>query len=583
MADTPASTHSRFGADTVYLNGHIVTLDRGNLIASAVAVRSGLFVAAGSDNAVRRHIGSATAVVDLEGRTVVPGFVDGHAHMDREGLKFLLPSMAGARSIADVLTVVRRAAESREAGQWVVTMPIGDHPEFLGAGHTLREKRYPNRWELDSVAPDNPVYIKAPWYYWNNDTPMVSVANSRALGLANISRSTTSPHSGIRIVTDSSGDPTGVFEEVGPIGTVEHTLMSVVPKFDSAARLRALRDSMRRYNAAGTTSVYEGHGVAPEVIEAYQRLSRAGEASVRSHLVVSPSWDARGNRSHRETLDEVVALQTETVDDQMLSIGGIHLEVAASATHLLENARGLDSDWAGFRVDSVLPPDQATLLELMCECVDRGLRVNLIAHDEETLDQHLSALTSLASARAIGDRRFVLQHLSVVRDDQLATLKRLGVHTTIVPGTTMWRHGLRRTQGLDPRRVDEYLPLRSFIEHDVPFAFSTDNVPVEPLKSIWAAVARIDEATKTVVGEGQILTRLEALMAFTVAGAYLTFEEAVKGSIEVGKLADFAVLSRDLLRAPTEELPDIEVVSTVVGGRQVHNVDDEIPDEESHG
>ena len=168
------------------------------------------------------------------------------------------------------------------------------------------------------------------------------------------------------------------------------------------------------------------------------------------------------------------------------------------------------------------------------------------------------------------ERRWVLQHLSFVSDDHLARLKELGVISVIVPGTTIWNNGLRRTRDLTAADANTYVPLRSYVEHEVAFAFATDNVPIEPMKTMWGAVTRKDAATGAVIVPGQVISRADALRAFTINGAYLTFEEDTKGSIEVGKFADLAVLSADLMTVPADDIRDIRVLMTVVGGITVH-------------
>jgi len=257
-------------ADTVFINGNIVTVDAEFSIVEAIAITDGKFSAVGTNNDIRNLAGPTTDIIDLQGKTVVPGFIDGHAHMDREGLKYILPSMHGVRSIADILDVIAEEVRNKKAGEWIVTMPIGDYPYFASGSALIVEQRYPTRWELDRVAPDNPVYIKGIWYYWSGKPPIVSIANSYALRLAGITKDSLPPHAGVDIGKDDiTGEPNGIFRETGAIGTVEYSLMQVAPRFSYAQRLAALKDSMRRYNAAGTTSVYEGHGISPVVIRAY--------------------------------------------------------------------------------------------------------------------------------------------------------------------------------------------------------------------------------------------------------------------------------------------------------------------------
>ena len=152
-------------ADVALLNGRIVTLDPARPRATALAIAGDRIVAVGGDREIRRLRDRRTKVVDLSGATVVPGLVDAHAHLDREGLKYLYPSLARCRSIADIQAVIRRLAATRPRGEWIVTMPVGSPPFYIDAPGGLRERRWPTRADLDAAAPDHPVYVRGIWGY----------------------------------------------------------------------------------------------------------------------------------------------------------------------------------------------------------------------------------------------------------------------------------------------------------------------------------------------------------------------------------------------------------------------------------
>ena len=176
-------------ADTVLTNANVITMDQRQPRAQAIAVQGAAIIAVSATDDLRDLIGPDTVTIDLGGRTVTPGLIDGHAHLDREGLKYLYPSLAGARSVADVLELVKQAAADRPPGEWVVTMPIGTPPWYFDGPETLAERRGPTRHELDAAVADHPVYIRGPWGYWNKP-PLWSFANSMALQKAGIDRDT---------------------------------------------------------------------------------------------------------------------------------------------------------------------------------------------------------------------------------------------------------------------------------------------------------------------------------------------------------------------------------------------------------
>jgi predicted amidohydrolase YtcJ len=571
MASGPGAFGSDV-ADAVFLNGKIITVDDQFSIVEAMAVSDDRFIAVGTNEAMDGFTGPETEVIDLKGRTVVPGFIDGHAHMDREGLKFILPSMDGVRSIDDILDVIEKEVKRKKPGEWIVTMPIGDYPKFAGGSELLAEGRYPTRWDLDRVAPDNPVYIKGIWFWWTGIPPIVSIANSYALRLAGITKDTVPPHAGIEIVVDKeSGEPNGIFRETGTIGTLEYSLMYAAPRFSHEQRVAGLKDSMRRYNAAGTTSIYEGHGISPVIIRAYEQLHQIDELTVRSHLVMSPTWDvAPGSDIDKTVGDWARYTRGRGVGDDILRVSGIHAVAGNSLQNDIRRKASTNPGWAGYSTDSMLRQQRGSLTDLLLAATSAGLHVNAITHTAELLEEYLVALEDVDEQVSIRDRRFVLQHLSFVSEDHQNRIKALGILPTFLPGKTMWNTGLKRTKGVDEATVNTFLPLRSLTDKGIRFAFATDNVPIDPLHTLGAAITRKDGASGKVIAPDQIISRENALRAFTINAAALSFDERSKGSIEVGKLADLAVLSADYLTVPADEIRHIDVLMTVVGGEIVY-------------
>lgn len=570
-----AGSYAAGFADMILINGKVLTVDDQFSIVEAVAVAGGVFTAVGSNLEINHLAGPETQLIDLQGKTVIPGFIDGHAHLDREGLKFVLPALHGARSIRGILDVVAAEVAQKKPGEWIVTMPLGDYPYFDHSADLLDERRYPTRWDLDKVAPENPVYIKGAWYYWSGKSPTVSIANSYALRLAGITKDTVPPHAGVEIGKDaSSGEPNGIFKETGATGSMEYSLMQVAPRFTPAQRLAALKDSMHRYNAVGTTSVYEGHGLSPVVIRAYKDLWESKEMTVRSHLVVSPTWDASPGVPLAKALGSwALYASGHGLGDHTLRISGLHVAVGESVQDVIRRQASANPGWAGYSVDSVLPAERGSVYDLFYAAAKTGLRINAITYNEATLEEGLAALEKVNREMLIVDRRMSFQHLSFVTEDHMARLKALGVVPVVLPNTAIWKYGLGRTKDLPDEAANDYLPLQSFVAMGIPFVFATDNVPIEPMKTLWGAIARKDLATGQVVVNDQRISRADALRAFTINGAYLTFEEDRKGSIEVGKLADFAVLSADVLTVPVDEIYSIRVLMTVVGGTMVYRAE----------
>jgi predicted amidohydrolase YtcJ len=541
-------------------NGKIITVNRRFDIAQALAIRDGRIVAVGTDAEIQPLIEAPTRVIDLVGRAAMPGLIDAHAHMDREGLKQALPSLAGVRSIDDVLTRIAAIARDRAPGEWIVTMPLGDPPEFEEMPGLLREGRFPTRWELDQAAPDNPIFIKPGWGYWRVTLPLVGIANSWALAAAGIDNETKSPATSLEIDRDANGRPTGIFRDFNFMPILELTLLRGTPAFDIPTRVRALAASMRTYNSFGTTGVFEGHGVNADVITAYQRV-RADHPTVRATLMLSPAW-------RTTSADDIATmirdwgrwLAGRGLGDEWLRVQGLFTEVDTSPEHTLRKAAFPNTGWAGFNYAGL--PAEA-VKALLLECARNGIRVEVIG------TALLETLAEVARAAPITGQRWILAHVEALDALQLDLVRELGLCITTHTNSAIYKRGAALRDRLGASRLNDIVPLRRLLDAGVPVGLATDNVPVSLWHPIWQVVARIDRTINAPIAPEQALTREEALRCATMGGAYLTFEEDLKGSLEPGKLADVAVLSHDPLTCPLDDLRDTVADMTIVDGKVV--------------
>jgi hypothetical protein len=548
-------------ADLVLDNGQILTFDPRRRVAAAIAVAGNRVMATGGRDDVRRWRDRRTRVMDLRGATVIPGLVDAHAHLDREGLKLIYPSLARCRSIGDIQRLLRRLAADRKPGEWIVTMPIGTPPFYQDSPGGLAEKRWPTRAELDAVAPDHPVYIRGIWGYWNRP-PVYSVANSRALALAGVTRDTVPPP-GVQIVSDATGEPTGVFVEHNLIQVLEFTLMRAAPRFTHDDRLRALGASQRCYAARGVTAVYEGHGVAPEVLRVYRESHARGGLRLRCTLALSPTWESTDAAGAIPALAALMG--GRGLGDDRLRVAGICLHYGGDA----EVARTLHASqpytgWAGF-VESANDPDayreQAEL------AARHQLRVNTLV--TRCLPEVLDVWEDVATRHPIRGLRWVLVHLNAATPAQLARVRRLGAVATTNPISYLYRSAGDEVARLGGA-ADHLLPHRSLARLRIPFGVATDNKPADPWVAFAAVVSRRDMRTGVVMGERERLTRGQALAALTTGGAWVTFAERDRGRLAPGWAADLAVLEHDPRTAPLEDLVGQTARLTMVGGEIVH-------------
>lgn len=553
------------GADLAIVCADVWTLRTPGDRAEALAVRDGRIIHVGTTGEVIGCCGPETEVVDAGGRTVVPGLTDSHAHLDREGLREAYSTLRHCRSIADVQQVARRAAAGAGRGEWVVLLPPGTPPFHLDPAESLAERRYPDRWDLDAAVPDNPVWIRAIWGLWSNRPPLTHMLNSAALRAAGIDPRTPPPSSTTEIERTPGGELTGRILEHSVWPAAEYTLLSPAPRFDDETRRKALDVGVRRYLSKGTTSIYEGHGLAAPVIDLYRERYERGRSGVRAYLPLSPPPFASASELSALLRDWGCALRGQGVGDDRLRLGGIFLGYGGSAeTAAIQRGAWPDTGWAGF-CDQYNEPDAYRAL---CRIAAANrVRVNTIAG--AGLDRILEVWKAVDAEYGVRDLRWVIAHPRRLTGRQCADIRRLGAVVTTIPASHLYRSGADLADELGCPD-DELLPHRTLQRSGARWSLSTDNNPFDMLVTLWSAVTRTDMRTGRTVGPEQRLTVEEALRAVSYGGAYVSFAEGRRGTLTAGALADLVLLSRRLDPDDGDGLLDLDVDRTVVGGRTVY-------------
>ncbi len=545
--------------DLAITNAKILTMTSDRPVVRALGTRGGRIAVVGEDREVLAHATSATRVVDARGATVIPGLVDGHAHLDREGLRDVFASMEGLRTVEAVLDRISSLAAGAEPGQWIVTMPLGEPPYYEG------EQPFPTRFQLDRVAPRNPVFIRPIWGYWRHSLPLRSVMNGLALEALG--------PDGIRACESwaeferdpVSGELNGRVNEHTFEPSVEFLLPESAGRFGEEARRSALLRSMRTYNASGTTGIYEGHGVADEVGAVYRRVASSSELTVRARLPLSLPWaDATDiERAHLRAA-RVSAVAGDGEGDEMLRFVGVSLGSTHSSpgVHVRRKARPY-TGWAGFDPGSSLDP--AELLPELIECARAGVQVAAMTPDM------LSVFELVDRAIPIAGLRWVLGHINVLTPADIDLIRRLGLIVTTHTNRYIYKEG-REGEKRAAETGGVPVPLRSLLSAGVPVSLGTDNVPTSLFGPIWHAVSR-ESRSGRLDSQHERIDRYQALRAATIGGALLTFDERRRGRLEPGMQADLAVLSDDVLAIGEAHIPSISAVMTVVAGRVVHDPD----------
>jgi predicted amidohydrolase YtcJ len=529
----------------VLTGGKILTLDGQSTIAQALAIRDGKILAVGSDAAIKPLAGPQTRVIDLAGKSVVPGLIDTHAHFKAAGLGDYVVNLGGAKDVAGALDLIRAFVAKKQPGAWITTG--GWHPPSQ-----LAEKRYLTRQELDSVSPNNPVYLRTVGHF--------SMANSLALQKAGISKSTPDPAGGA-FERDASGDINGVLVETA-IPLVEN----IVPPYTEDEELRQYRLAEAALNRLGITSVVEGATSARDT-QILQKLALAGDATVRVGTMFRPEppadsagWDAvmSGNGA------------TSGFGDDWLKLGGIKIFYDGGMT--LKTAMMRDAypdshdDYHGI---AQVTPER--LKQLVSIANLRGWRVGVHVVGDLGVDQVLDAFEAADKEKSIKDRRFVLIHASLIRPEQMERARRVGARIDF-QNAFMWDKAATVARFLGRPTADRAVPTRTLIEKmGLENLGAGTDFPVNPLNpflTMYIMVTRKDPAGQ-VYGASEAIGREQALRLYTSAASRYMFEETRKGTLEAGKLADLVVLSADFMTVPDDQIKDITADMTMVGGKIV--------------
>ncbi len=529
-------------AEIVIRNGTIYTaIDRQPLV-EAVAVTDGHIVFVGSDSEANDYVGPETRVIDLEGNTAVPGFIDSHYHLSGVGNRERTLNLEGTSDLEDFLGRVKAAVALRDTGEWVT-----------GRGWIEAqwpEPTFPTRQDLDSVSPDNPVYL-------TRADGHAGVANSQAVRLAGVTRETVNPFGG-EIMKDSRGEPHGMF-----LDAAQGLIQDQIPSTTEADRIGNLEVGIETALREGWTTIHVPGGSFAE-IERLKRLYEDGLPGLRIYYAV---------RGPGEDVDRLLEQGAEIgLYDNRLTIRTIKVAIdgalGSRGAWLLEPYA--DYDTAGFPTQDI---DE--VYRVVEEALRQGVQVMIHAigdrANREVIGMYERAQEAVPVAeRGVGEPRLRIEHLQIVHPDDLPRLAGAGIIASMEPSHAITDLHFAPTRlGID--RLRGAYAWRDVIDRGVIIAGGSD-APVEPGDpriEFYAAVARKD--LQGFQGDGwhpeQTVSREEALKMFTIWGAMAAFEEDIKGTLEPGKLADITVFSKNIMAVPENEILDAETVMTIVGGK----------------
>jgi predicted amidohydrolase YtcJ len=530
----------------LYMNGTIYTMDVGQPRAQAIAIddKSGRILAIGTNDEVRRVGGQYTHVIDLHGKTVLPGFIDAHIHLLDTAYRAQFIDAAACRSEDEVAELVSEQAIHTPEGHWIV----GGHWDK----NLWRDARFPTKASLDAIAPQHPVAL------WSKDGHLLWV-NSLALQRANITNETPQPQNGA-ILRDGNGEATGVLQEEDATDLVYRVLEH--PDMETNRVL--IRRIQTELQKSGITTIHDIE--ADTSLQLFQEMRDEGSLGVRVQMILP-----------RQMLPQLRTQGINNDENDLLRIGGI--KIFADGTLGSQTAAMLESFEGNPNNYGLLTIPEQEMKDTVSDATEMGLIIAIHAIGDRAAQFALNAIERaqelIAEQGTISDPssplRYRLEHVQLITPEDLQRMRRLGVIASIQPFHAVADRDIaERYWGKRHKRAYAYRTMRDM---GIPLALGSD-APVEtfdPLNILYAATVRRAPSTQRPPWlPDQTLSIADALWGYTLGAAYAGAEEQRKGSLTVGKLGDAVVLREDILSVPQEKMTENGVQATILGGKVVY-------------
>ncbi len=529
-------------ANLVFWNGQVITVDQELSIVEAVAVKDNKILAVGNNAEIKAFVGDQTQIIDLKGKSLLPGFIDSHIHLTLYGTNKLGVSCKESHihSINDVLADLGRKAKQTPKGEWVRAWGFNET--------VIDEKRFPSRHELDQISIEHPIMIIRTCAH-------ISVVNSKALELAGINDTTPDPEGG-KIVRDVRGKVTGVLMETA------HMNMFEKAKYSDEELRKGMSLASKDFISAGITSIHDAGGYGPNNLRIMQEAVRSKDVKLRVYAIVGAL-----NNSEDFVKKMTQAGIITGLGDEKFRIGPAKVFTDGSSSGpTIATRQSYTSDPNNY---GILYFSQEELNHILGEAHRKGFQITAHAQGDRAIELMLNCIEEALRQHPRDDHRHRIEHAGITPPDLLKHMKKLGVIP--IPNPSFFYEfgdGYIKNYG---ERVHHMFPVRSFIDEGVIAAGGSDS-PVtthNPLMGIHVGVNR-ESRSGHGVGTNQRISVMEAIKLYTWNGAYASFEEDIKGSIEIGKLADFVILSDSILDVSSKNIKDIQVDMTVIDGEIVY-------------
>ena len=546
----------------IFHTGKIVTVDSQFRTVEAMAIRGRRIAATGTNADILKLAGSDTQQVNLGGRTVLPGLIDSHVHAPSASMYEFEQPVPDMENIGDVLAYFRERARTTDPGRWITLSQV-----FITR---LREQRYPTRAELDTAAPGRPAAFRT--------GPDASL-NSLALSMSGIDAKFRVPDGEpCRVERDATGQPTGILRNCGRY--IRSGTGGSSPT--AADRLARLRELLADYNAVGITSIVDANA-DQSGLELYRTLLAQNALTCRTFMAYGV--DAQAPLDRIEAAIREAASHPLHQHNDMLWLRGIKAFLDGG---MLTGSAYMRQPWGVSKIYSIDDPEYRgvrfiepeKLYQIARLALANDLQFTAHSQGDAAVDAMVAAYERInRDDFPVRARRPSITHASFMSREAIAKMQALGVVANLQPAW-LYLDGTTLRQHFGVERLAYFHPYRTLFEQGVTVGGGSDHMqkigslrsinPYNPFLAMWTTIVRQPTGSKAPLHPEQALTREQAIRLYTINNAFLTFEEAQKGSLEPGKLADFIVLDRDILTCPVDGVKDIKVEATYLGGARVY-------------
>jgi len=525
-------------ADLILSNGKIITVDERFSIAQAVAIKGDRIVAVGSNQDITRLAGPGTRRIDLRGRAVTPGLIDNHMHLLRAGTTWQYEvRLDGVETRKRALDLLRARAAATAQGDWIYTLGGWAIEQFADDSKPF------TREELDQAAPNNPVLLQASY--------REAFLNSRALQLLGVNDAAAQ---NAAIVKDAAGKPTGRVLEAG-----FRQLVGKLPTASGADIEASTRLMMKDLNRMGLTA-FGSAGCEADVLPTFRKLADQGQLNVRVGCITSPA----GGGNTEQLLPRIAQMKLFQGDAYLDSI------------FYGESVFGPLHDPMFIPKSDPKPDQLATWRRIATEIAKAHLPLHVHANLTNTLDAFLDQIEEINKEYPIKNLRWTLAHVNQLNASHLERMKKLGMYAAVHPWAVI-NGGIN--QAVFGDAALDMAQLSTIQNSGIMWGFGSDGSranQIQPFTTLWWAVTGKMVGGTRALRESNTISREDALIAHTRRNAFFLFQEDNLGSIQPGKLADLAVLDRDYLTVPVDQIKDIKSVMTIVGGRVVYDASEPV-------